>query len=103
METICCVLNCSPCTRRLIGTLILPLQLSAILTFETSGQAQFYMECVSVRVLGGTCAKTPSTVSIPGTYKADDEGVLFNVWSAGNGKPYPTGSYTIPGPEVFMC
>jgi len=61
------------------------------------------MECVSVRVSGGTGAKTPSTVSIPGTYKADDKGVLFNVWSAGNGKPYPNGPYTIPGPEVFTC
>lgn len=103
METICCVLNCSPCIQRLIGTHVLPLQLSAILTRETSGQAQFYMECVSVKVSGGTGAKSPSTVSIPGTYKADDKGVLFNVWSAGNGKPYPNGSYLIPGPEVFTC
>jgi hypothetical protein len=56
-----------------------------------------------VKVSGGTGAKTPSTVFIPGTYKADDKGVLFNVWSAGNGKPYPKGSYPIPEPEVFTC
>lgn len=61
------------------------------------------MACVSARVSGGTGAKTPSTVSIPGAYKADEAGVLFNVWSAGNGKPYPTGSYPIPGPSVFTC
>lgn len=56
-----------------------------------------------MKVSGGTGAKNPSTVSIPGAYKADDKGVLFNVWSAGNGKPYPKGSYTIPGPDVFTC
>jgi lytic cellulose monooxygenase (C4-dehydrogenating) len=31
--------------------------------------AQFYMECAQINVVGGTGAKTPSTVSFPGVYK----------------------------------
>jgi len=30
--------------------------------------AQFYMECAQINVVGGTGAKTPSTVSFPGAY-----------------------------------
>ncbi|KAL6708041.1 hypothetical protein ACN47E_003475 [Coniothyrium glycines] len=85
------------------GDYLVRFELLALHSALTRGQAQFYMECVSVRVSGGTGAKAPSTVSIPGTYKADDSGVLFNVWSAGNGKPYPNGGYNIPGPSVFTC
>ncbi|KAF1358642.1 hypothetical protein EJ07DRAFT_122808 [Lizonia empirigonia] len=85
------------------GEYLIRFELLALHSASNRGGAQFYMECVSVKVSGGSGAKTPSTVSFPGAYKADDEGVLFNVWSAGNGKPYPNGAYPIPGPEVFKC
>ncbi|KAH7070480.1 glycoside hydrolase [Paraphoma chrysanthemicola] len=85
------------------GEYLIRFELLALHSAHQRGQAQFYMACVSARVSGGTGAKTPSTVSIPGTYKADDAGVFFNVWSAGNGRPYPNGNYPIPGPSVFTC
>lgn len=34
--------------------------------------AQFYMECAQIEVVGGTGAKTPSTVSFPGAYKVSN-------------------------------
>ncbi|KAG9191363.1 hypothetical protein G6011_09451 [Alternaria panax] len=68
-----------------------------------AGEAHLYMECVSVRVSGGTNTTNLSTVSFPGAYKADDESILFNVWSASDGKPYPNGACAIPGPGVFTC
>jgi hypothetical protein len=40
--------------------------------------AQFYMECAQLNVSGGGNAKPP-TVAIPGAYKQNDPGVLYNV------------------------
>lgn len=34
------------------------------------------MECAQITVTGGTSAKTPATVSLPGAYKATDPGIL---------------------------
>ncbi|KAE8349546.1 glycosyl hydrolase family 61-domain-containing protein [Aspergillus coremiiformis] len=55
--------------------------------------AQFYMECVQVKVSGGS--KTlPAGVSIPGAYTATDKGVLFDIYNSFS-------SYPIPGPPVW--
>lgn len=55
------------------------------------------MECAQINVTGGSGAKTPSTVSFPGAYKADDKGILINIY-------YPViTSYTVPGPAKFTC
>ncbi len=48
------------------------------------------MECAQINVTGGTGAKTPATVSLPGAYKANDPGILVSIY--GNLK-----SYVIPG------
>ncbi|KFY81680.1 hypothetical protein V500_11196 [Pseudogymnoascus sp. VKM F-4518 (FW-2643)] len=53
------------------------------------------MECISVTVTGGTGSKTPSTVSIPGTYGVNDPGIKVNIYND-QGQPYPS-SYTPPG------
>ncbi|KAK3685309.1 glycoside hydrolase family 61 protein [Podospora appendiculata] len=59
--------------------------------------AQFYMECAQLNVVGGTGAKTPSTVSFPGAYSGTDPGIKLSIY-------YPVvTSYTIPGPSVFTC
>jgi hypothetical protein len=59
--------------------------------------AQFYLECAQINVIGGTGAKKPSTVSLPGAYKGSDPGVTINIFW-----PVVT-SYTVPGPSVFTC
>ncbi|KAK0636099.1 glycoside hydrolase family 61 protein [Bombardia bombarda] len=59
--------------------------------------AQFYMECAQINVVGGTGAKTPSTVSFPGAYSGSDPGVKLSIYW-----PVVT-NYVIPGPSVFKC
>lgn len=85
------------------GDYLVRFELLALHSAHNRGQAQWYMGCASVRVSGGSGSKTPSTVSIPGTYSLDHPGVHFNTWSAGNGQPYPNTAYPIPGPSVFTC
>jgi cellulase len=82
------------------GDYLVRLELLALHSAYNSAGAQFYMECISVTVTGGTGAKSPATVSIPGTYSANDPGIKVQIWV--NGKPYPS-SYTTPGPAVFTC
>lgn len=56
--------------------------------------AQFYMECVQVKITSSGTTTLPAGVSIPGAYSATDPGILFDLY---NGvKPYP-----IPGPSVW--
>ncbi|EHL00250.1 putative endo-beta-1,4-glucanase D [Glarea lozoyensis 74030] len=57
----------------------------------SSGGAQFYMECAQINITGGTGAKSPATVSLPGAYKANDPGILVNIYSTP-----AISKYTIP-------
>ncbi|KAH9212531.1 glycosyl hydrolase family 61-domain-containing protein [Leptodontidium sp. 2 PMI_412] len=78
------------------GQYLLRAEVIALHGAGSSGGAQFYMECAQINVTGGTAAKTPATVSLPGAYKANDPGILVSIY--GNLK-----SYVIPGPAVFTC
>ena len=79
------------------GQYLLRGELIALHGASSSGGAQFYMECAQINVTGGSGAKTPATVSLPGAYKATDPGILINIYY-----PVPT-TYTAPGPAVFKC
>ncbi|TAQ90888.1 hypothetical protein B7494_g788 [Chlorociboria aeruginascens] len=79
------------------GQYLLRAELIALHAASTTGGAQFYMECAQINISGGTGAKSPATVSIPGTYSATDPGILIDIY-------YPAvTNYTIPGPAVFTC
>jgi cellulase len=56
------------------------------------------MECAQINVVGGTGTAKPQTYSIPGIYKANDPGILINIYSMS-----PSSKYTIPGPPKFTC
>jgi lytic cellulose monooxygenase (C1-hydroxylating) len=58
------------------------------------GGAQFYMECVQIKVTGSGSVSLPAGVAIPGTYTAQDPGVLFDIYNSFS-------SYPIPGPKVW--
>ncbi|KAF9262742.1 endoglucanase-4 [Marasmius fiardii PR-910] len=62
------------------------------------GGAQFYPVCVQLTVTGGG-SLNPSGLSFPGTYKANDPGILFNVYQgdAANQKYVPPGGSVYPG------
>jgi cellulase len=56
--------------------------------------AQFYMECVQVKVTSSGSTTLPAGVAIPGAYKANDAGVLFDLYNGAT-------EYPIPGPAVW--
>lgn len=78
------------------GQYLLRAELIALHGASSSGGAQFYMECAQINVTGGSGAKSPATVSLPGAYSATDPGILINIYQT-------LSSYTIPGPSVFTC
>ncbi|KAH7310673.1 glycoside hydrolase family 61 protein [Stachybotrys elegans] len=59
--------------------------------------AQFYQECAQINVIGGTGARTPSTVSLPGAYSGSHPGVRISIYWP------PVTNYQVPGPAVFTC
>ncbi|KAF2729494.1 hypothetical protein EJ04DRAFT_568567 [Polyplosphaeria fusca] len=78
------------------GQYLLRGELIALHGANNAKGAQFYMECAQVNVVGGSASKTPSTVSLPGAYSAQDPGILYNLYA---GKK----EYKEPGPAVFKC
>jgi len=78
------------------GQYLLRAEIIALHAAGSSGGAQFYMECAQINVVGGSSAKSPATVSLPGAYKATDPGILINIYQT-------LSSYTIPGPAKFSC
>lgn len=76
------------------GNYLLRHEILALHSAGSSGGAQFYPMCANLKVSGSGSATPDSTVSFPGAYKADDAGILVNIY---NGLT----SYTIPGPAVW--
>ncbi|KAF2840105.1 lytic polysaccharide monooxygenase [Patellaria atrata CBS 101060] len=58
--------------------------------------AQFYPNCHQLQVSGsGTTVPKSNLAAFPGTYKATDPGISYDMYNAN--------PYTIPGPPVFSC
>jgi cellulase len=76
------------------GDYVLRPEIIALHEGNKVGGAQFYMECVHVKVEGSGTATLPAGVKFPGTYSAEDAGIHFDIYS---GKT----SYPIPGPKVW--
>lgn len=79
------------------GHYLLRLELIALHGAGSPGGAQLYMECGQINVTGGSGSRSPSTVSLPGAYRANDPGITINIYYP------PITSYTIPGPRPFTC
>lgn len=85
------------------GDYLLRVELIALHSAGSVGQAQFYMECAQIRVTGSGTSTGGSTVKFPGAYSAQDPGILINIYD-NSGQPYLGGkSYSIPGPAVMTC
>ena len=59
------------------GQYLLRGEVLALHSASSAGQAQFYMECAQINVTGGSGAKSPATVSIPGTYSVSPDRSIF--------------------------
>lgn len=56
-----------------------------------------------IQVTGNGTNNGSPYVSFPGVYKANDPGILINIYDS-NGKPDNSGKpYTIPGPQPITC
>ncbi|KAK7946853.1 Endoglucanase ii [Apiospora aurea] len=79
------------------GQYLLRAEMIALHAAGSPGGAQLYMECAQINIKGGKATTSPQTYSIPGIYKANDPGLLINIYSMGSS------SYVIPGPDPFTC
>lgn len=79
------------------GQYLLRAEMIALHAAGSAGGAQLYMECAQINIKGGKATKTPTTYSIPGIYKANDPGLLINIYGS------MAGGYEIPGPDPFTC
>lgn len=78
------------------GEYLFRIEHNALHGASNAGGAQFYISCAQIRVTGGTGTKTPTgLVSFPGAYKANDPGIMVNI--------YTSRSYRPAGPPVFTC
>ncbi|KAK3316754.1 family 61 glycosyl hydrolase [Apodospora peruviana] len=80
------------------GQYLLRAEMVALHGARSSQGAQLYMECAQIEVTGGTGTATPKTYSIPGIYKANDPGLLIDIYSQ-----KANFQYVIPGPPLFTC
>ncbi|KAJ2411607.1 hypothetical protein GGI10_004169 [Coemansia sp. RSA 2530] len=77
----------------LLRTEIIALHLAAVPFTGGKDGAEYYSNCAELTVSGG--GKTvPKGVAIPGVYKVDMPGIVFNTSA-------PFTSYKIPGPPVY--
>ncbi|KAJ2006193.1 hypothetical protein GGI04_001960 [Coemansia thaxteri] len=57
--------------------------------------AEYYPSCAQIYLVSSSTTTTmPKGYAIPGIYKANDQGILINIYD-------PVKSYTIPGPPVY--
>jgi cellulase len=75
------------------GDYILRPEIIALHEGNRAGGAQFYHECIHVKVSGSGVA-LPAGVSMPGYLTAQTPGVLFDIYGGFS-------TYTIPGPKVW--
>lgn len=76
------------------GEYLLRPEIIALHEGNRNAGAQFYMECVQIKVTSSGSTTLPAGVAIPGAYKANDAGVLFDIYNGAT-------SYPIPGPKVW--
>ncbi|KAF4612910.1 hypothetical protein D9613_010909 [Agrocybe pediades] len=80
------------------GSYLLRHENLALHAASSQGGAQFYPVCIQLTVTGGG-SLNPSGLSFPGTYKATDPGILFNVYQGDtvNAAYVPPGGPVYPG------
>ncbi|KAJ2357374.1 hypothetical protein GGF43_001500, partial [Coemansia sp. RSA 2618] len=62
------------------GDYILRGEIIALHLAEKKGGAEFYNNCVQLKVTGGAGTAKPALVKIPGVYEESDPGIYFNLY-----------------------
>lgn len=82
------------------GQYLMRVELLALHSASSEGQAQFYQSCAQIKVTGSGSYSPASSAQIafPGGYSATDAGILANIYDT---SIYT--SYKAPGPAVISC
>ena len=82
------------------GQYLMRVELLALHSASSAGQAQFYQSCAQIKVTGSGSFSpaTSAEISLPGGYSATDAGILANIYDS---SIYT--SYKAPGPAVISC
>ncbi|KAJ2026084.1 hypothetical protein GGI06_000326 [Coemansia sp. S85] len=75
------------------GEYLMRTDILALHTAGSEGGAEFYPNCVQIRIEGGGKAQ-PRGYAIPGIYSPKDPGILINIYDK-------VKSYKIPGPPLY--
>ena len=60
--------------------------------------AQFYPNCLQVKVTNGGSVALPAGIPLPGSYDPHDPGILVDLWRITPTTP----AYTIPGTSILF-
>ncbi|CAG9940806.1 unnamed protein product [Clonostachys rosea f. rosea IK726] len=77
------------------GNYVLRHEIIALHEGLEQGGAQFYPQCINLKISGGG-SKSPEGTVATELYQSNDPGVLYNIY---NDEKHPT--YTIPGPKLY--
>lgn len=77
------------------GNYVLRHEIIALHEGLEQGGAQFYPQCINLKISGGGTKSPEGTVATE-LYQSNDPGVLYNIY---NDEKHPT--YTIPGPKLY--
>lgn len=85
------------------GQYLLRVELLALHSAYTAGQAQFYTSCAQIEVTGSGSFSPTETSPFPGAYAQDDPSIVLNIYGEGgvannNGQPYEA-----PGMRPITC
>lgn len=85
------------------GQYLLRVELIALHSASSAGQAQFYGSCAQIEVTGGGSFSPTETQQMPGTYTADDPSIQISIYDA-NGLPTNNNqAYQAPGMRPITC
>lgn len=85
------------------GQYLLRVELLALHSAFTAGEAQFYGSCAQIEVTGGGSFSPSETQKMPGTYSADDPAIQLMIYD-GDGLPTNGGqAYEAPGMRPISC
>ncbi|KUJ24121.1 glycoside hydrolase [Mollisia scopiformis] len=84
------------------GQYLMRVELIALHSAYASGGAQFYFSCSNVKITGSGTTIGNDTAKFPGTYAANDPGILLNIYN-GTLPNNDLKPYAIPGPKPMQC
>lgn len=77
------------------GDYLVRIEHIALQTASTAGGAQFYISCGQIKVTSSGNGTPGPLVSFPGAYKANDPGIMINIYQSN------PPAYIAPGPAVW--